>query len=150
MRVALIIACALALAVAFVIAVGGDDEDEAVIDTTPVTTTEAEPEPEPEPTTQEEPAEPEPADPDAPTNGHGGAEAPLKCGRIAFEPNTDSGASGIEANGTDCATARAVARGAHARRLGPRASCRAQGRPERVGGAGGCGALSGCDARCSC
>ena len=114
MRVALIIASALALAVALVIAVGGDDEDEAVVETVTVTTPETTPTPDTVPaTTPEEPVEPEePADPDAPANGHGGEEAPRNCGRIAFNPSTDSGASGIEAVGTDCRTARAVARAA--------------------------------------
>ena len=107
MRVALIIASALALALAIVIAVGGDDEDDPVIETTPVTTPETAPEA--VETTPEEPLEPEPA-PD--TDGDGVAEALLECGQIVFEPNTDSGAARIEAAGTDCATARDVARAA--------------------------------------
>ena len=114
MRAVLIVASALALAVALVIAMGSDEEDDApVVETTPVTAPETVPEP--AETTPEKPIEPEPADPDAPANGHGGQEAPVRCGQIAFEPNTDSGASGIKAAGTDCTAARTVARAARDR-----------------------------------
>src|SRR5688572_19306261 len=103
------VASALALAVALVIAVGGDEEDDApVVQTTPAMTPETVPEP--AEATPAKPIEPEPADPDAPANGHGGQEAAVRCGQIAFEANTDSGASEIESVGADCTTAGNVAR----------------------------------------
>jgi hypothetical protein len=88
---------------------GGDDDESTVVETTTVTTIETVPT-----TTPAEPDEggPAPADPDTPANGHGGTEAPRRCGRIAFNPSTDSGAASITAVGTDCETARAVARAA--------------------------------------
>jgi hypothetical protein len=91
---------------------GGDDEETTVTETTTVIQTETVPAPTtPDETTPAEPGDDE-ADGDA---GDGGAEAPGGCGRIAFAPNTDSGASEIDAGGTDCATARAVARAASGR-----------------------------------
>jgi hypothetical protein len=91
---------------------GGDDEETTVTETTTVIQTESVPvETVPEETTPSSPGDDE-ANGDA---GHGGAEAPGDCGRVAFAPNTDSGASEIDAAGTDCATARAVARAASGR-----------------------------------
>jgi hypothetical protein len=110
MRVALVILTAVALAVALIVATGGDDES-TVETTPPVTITETVPVA-PDTTPSTPPPDAEAPDPDAPANGHGGAEAGRTCGHIAFNPSTDSGASGITAVGTDCATARAVARGA--------------------------------------
>ncbi|MDQ3993066.1 MAG: hypothetical protein M3229_05345 [Actinomycetota bacterium] len=102
MRAALAIVCAIA----FLAGCGDDDDEATVVETTTVTTTETVPAPsEPDATT---PAEP---DADAPDTD-GAAEAPGKCGRVTFEPNTDSGAFEIAAVGTDCTTARAVARAA--------------------------------------
>ena len=108
MRAALACLCAVAL----VAGCGDDDEETTVVETTPVTTVETIPETVPEPTVPPEAGDDEPADPDAPANGHGGVEAPSDCGRVSFEENTDSGAFEIAAVGTDCATARAVARAA--------------------------------------
>ena len=108
MRAALACLCAVAL----VAGCGGDDEETTVVETTTVPTVETVPETVPEPTVPVEPGDDEPADPEAPANGHGGAEAPDDCGRVTFEENTDSGAFEITAVGTDCATARAVARAA--------------------------------------
>lgn len=108
--------CVAALAVAAC----GDDDEEAttVIQTTTVTETETvvttPPETETETTAEERP-EREPEDDDSDDRGEGGdgaVTAPVSCGRLAFEPNTDSGASGITAVGTDCQTAKAVARAA--------------------------------------
>jgi hypothetical protein len=101
MRIPALILCAAVLAAGC-----GDDEETSDVETAPVTTTE---------TVVPEPVDPtptEPEEPDAPADGHGGQEAPRKCGRLAFEPNTDSGASGIRAAGGNCGTARDVARAA--------------------------------------
>ena len=88
---------------------GGDDEETTVTETTTVIQTETVP----APTTPDETTPSEPDDGEAGGDAdNGGAEAPDDCGRIAFAPNTDSGASEIDAGGTDCATARAVARAA--------------------------------------
>jgi hypothetical protein len=102
MRTATLILCAAVLATGC----GGDDETTVVETTTVIETVRV---PEPDSTT---PVEPEPADPDAPASGNGGGEAPRDCGRIVFEPNTDSGASDIESVGGDCTAARSVARAA--------------------------------------
>ena len=91
---------------------GGDDDETTVVETTTVTTVETVPPPEQDAPVPREPGDDEAADPDAPAGGHGGVTAPEKCGRLAFNPSTDSGASGITAIGTDCQTARAVARAA--------------------------------------
>ena len=105
MRAAVAIVCAVAL-----VAGCGDDDDETVVETTTVTTTETVPPTptEPDATTPTEP------DADAPEDGDGdgAAEAPGECGTVTFTANTDSGAFNITAVGTDCATARAVARAA--------------------------------------
>src|SRR5687768_7845774 len=111
MRAAALILCTAALAAGC-----GDDDEDTAVETTTVTTTET------VTTTPPEPAETTPEEPDdggsggaeaPPAEGHGGAEATLsKCGRVAFNPSTDSGASEITAVGTDCQTAIAVARAA--------------------------------------
>ena len=107
MRAAVLVLCAAAL----VAGCGGDDDDETtVIETT--TTIETVPAPgEPDVTTPDNMGERvKPSDDTEGSNG--AAQAPSKCGRLAFNAATDSGASGITAVGTDCDTARAVARGA--------------------------------------
>jgi hypothetical protein len=108
MRAAVLLLCAAAL----VAGCGGDDDDETtVIETTTATTIETVPAPsEPDVTTPDRMGED--VVPEAQTNGHGGVEAPQNCGRIAFNPSTDSGAAAIKAAGTDCETARAIARAA--------------------------------------
>ena len=106
---------------------GDDDGDETTpaVETTPPAETQPAPPPptEPEPTTvpDEEPpaddegdnsgggAEAPPGDEDA---GDGAVTAPSRCGRIAFEHGADAGASGIQAVGVDCDSARALARAA--------------------------------------
>ena len=105
-RIATVILCGAVLAAGC----GDDDDETTVVETTTVIETVTLPEP-----NATKPIEPQPADPDAPANGHGGAEAATKCGRIVFEPNTDSGASDIEAAGADCTAARSVARAARTR-----------------------------------
>lgn len=107
MRAAVLLLCAAAL----VAGCGGDDDDETtVIETTTATTIETVPAPaEPDVTTPDEMGERvEPSD----DGGNGAVEAPHNCGRIVFNPSTDSGAAAIKAAGTDCETARAVARAA--------------------------------------
>ena len=105
MRAALAIVCAVAL----VAGCGDDDEETTVVETTTVTTTETvPPPPEPDATTPAEPDADAPRDDD----GDGAAEAPGSCGTVTFAENTDSGAFNIAAVGTDCSTARAVARAA--------------------------------------
>jgi len=99
----------LCYAAAFVSGCGDDDEETTVVETTTVTVPAPPPPSEPE-VTAPEPTAPE--DPEAPANGHGGTEAPAKCGRVDFEPNTDSGAFAITAVETDCKIARRVAEGA--------------------------------------
>jgi hypothetical protein len=107
MRTAVAILCAAIFAAGC-----GDDDDTTVVETTTVTETETVTTPaEPDATTPAEPGGDEPGE----DGGDGSAEAPRDCGRIVFEPNTDSGAFEIEAAGTDCATARAVVRAARDR-----------------------------------
>ncbi len=100
-------------AAAFVAGCGGDDDDETtVIETTTVPTTiETVPTPgEPDVTTPDDKGERvDPSEKEEPGTSNGAAEAPSKCGRIAFNAATDSGAASITASGTDCETARAVA-----------------------------------------
>jgi hypothetical protein len=109
MRGPVLILCAAAL----LAGCGGDDED-TVVETTTVTTTETTP-------TTATPTEPvatvpgpgDLEDNDTSSGGdNGAAEAPSHCGRISFNASTDSGASGITAVGTDCETARTIARAA--------------------------------------
>jgi hypothetical protein len=107
-RTAALLLCAAAL----VAGCGDDDDDEStVVETTTTTTIETVPAPaDPNMTTPEDMGEdvvPEQSD-----DGNGAVEAPHNCGRIAFNPSTDSGAAAIKAAGTDCETARAVARAA--------------------------------------
>lgn len=108
---AVLVLCAAAL----VAGCGGDDEDDTttVIETTTATTIETVPAPgEPDVTTPDDMGERvEPSEEDQGSN-NGAAEAPSKCGRIAFNAQTDSGAASITASGTDCDTAKAVARAA--------------------------------------
>ena len=109
MRAAALLLCAGVL----VAGCGGDDDDETtVVETTTTTTIETVPVPgEPDVTTPDnmgERVEP----PEETQDNSGAATAPSNCGRIAFSEATDSGASGITAVGTDCDTARTVARGA--------------------------------------
>jgi len=108
MRVAVLLLCAAAL----VAGCGDDDEETTVVETTTTTTIETVPAPaeEPDATTPDETGEG--VVPEEKSDGNGAAEAPHKCGRIAFNPSTDSGAASITAVGTDCETARAVARAA--------------------------------------
>jgi hypothetical protein len=108
MRAAILLFCAAAL----VAGCGDDDEETTVVETTTTTTIETVPAPgEPDVTTPDDMGERvEPSDESE--GGNGAVEAPHKCGRIAFNPSTDSGAAGITAAGTDCETARAVARAA--------------------------------------
>jgi hypothetical protein len=110
MRAAALILCAAA----FLAGCGGDDDEAettTVIETTSVPTTiETVPTPgKPDVTTPDETGGAE-----APSgeNGNGAVQAPSHCGRIAFNKATDSGAAGITAVGTDCDTARTVARAA--------------------------------------
>lgn len=105
MRAAAGILCAVAL-----LSGCGDDADETtVVETTTVTETETVPvPPEADATT---PAEPD-ADAPGEDDGDGAAEAPGNCGQVVFEENTDSGAFNVTAVGTDCTTARRVARAA--------------------------------------
>ena len=101
------VACLFVLAL--VAGCGGDDDEDTVVEATTVTTTETVPT-----TTPAEPVAtvpgPDVEDEDATGADNGAAQAPSKCGRIAFNPSTDSGAAGITAVGTDCETARALAR----------------------------------------
>jgi len=108
MRVAVLLLCAAAL----VAGCGDDDEETTVVETTTTTTIETVPAPaeEPDATTPDETGEG--VVPEEKSDGNGAAEAPHKCGPIAFNPSTDSGAASITAVGTDCETARAVARAA--------------------------------------
>ena len=110
MRVAVLLLCSAAL----VAGCGGDDDDETtVVETTTTTTIETVPVPsEPDVTTPDQMGEDVVPEENAGGDGDGAAEAPSKCGRIAFNPSTDSGAASITESGTDCATARAVARAA--------------------------------------
>ena len=117
MRTAVAILCSAAL----LAGCGDDDDNETTpaVDATP--TMDTQPPPPPPPT---EPEATTPVDPPADGDGSGGALAPRgdggagdgaiaapgKCGRVAFEHGTDSGAFGIEAAGVDCGGARAVAR----------------------------------------
>lgn len=48
----------------------------------------------------------------------GGTPSLRRCGDVAFQPNSDSGAFDIRARGTDCQAARAVARAAEGERGG--------------------------------
>jgi hypothetical protein len=109
MRAAALLLCAAAL----VSGCGGDDDDETtVIETTTTTTIETVPTPgEPDVTTPDDMGE-RVKPPNESEGSNGAAQAPSKCGRLAFNAATDSGASGITAVGTDCDTARALARGA--------------------------------------
>ena len=102
----------LLCAAVFVAGCGGDDDEETtVVETTTTTTIETVPAPaEPDVTTPDEMGER--VMPEEDSNGNGAVEAPHNCGRIAFNPSTDSGAAAIKAAGTDCETARAVARAA--------------------------------------
>lgn len=123
MRSAIAILCTAAL-----VAAGcgdDDDEDTTALETTtatqPETVTapapdEGEPDAPDEPDSPDADGEPE-AEPPAPedTNNDGAIGAPGRCGRVAFTPNTDHGAFGIESVGVSCDTARAVARGARGR-----------------------------------
>lgn len=103
--------------VAFVCALGllsgcGDDDEETTVVETVTTTESAPPPPEPDATTPAEPDPNTPEDEAEEDDGDGAAEAPGTCGKVTFAPNTDSGAFNITAVGTDCRTARAVARAA--------------------------------------
>lgn len=108
MRAAALLLCAAAL----VAGCGDDDDESTVVETTTTTTIETVPAPgEPDVTTPDDMGER--VEPSEETeDGNGAAEAPHNCGRIAFNPSTDSGAATIKAAGTDCDTARAVARAA--------------------------------------
>ncbi len=108
MRAAVLLLCAAAL----VAGCGDDDEETTVVETTTATTIETVPAPaEPDVTTPDEMGER--VVPEEQSGGsNGAAEAPHNCGRFAFSPSTDSGAAAIKAAGTDCETARAVARAA--------------------------------------
>ena len=110
MRAFVLLLCAAAL----VAGCGGDDNETTVVETTTTTV----------PTTIE--TVPTPGEPDVTTpeqmgedvahsggSGNGAAQAPSHCGRIAFNKSTDSGAASITAVGSDCDTARTVARAAH-------------------------------------
>jgi hypothetical protein len=100
----------LILCLSALVAGCGDDDETTVIETTTVTTIETVPTtPAPDATA---PTRPEEGDEAADGADDGAAEAPSKCGRIAFNPSTDSGAASIRASGTDCETAQAVARAA--------------------------------------
>ena len=94
---------------------GGDDDDTTAVETTTVTTTETvtTTPSKVDTTTPTEPGEEDEENGAAEDDdGDGAIEAPRHCGRIAFNPSTDSGAAAIEAVGTDCETARALARDA--------------------------------------
>ena len=105
MRAAVAFVCAVAL----LSGCGDDDDETTVVETTTVTTPETVPAPpEPDATTPADPNTDAPEDAD----GDGAAEAPGNCGKVTFTENTDSGAFNIAAVGTDCTTARAVARAA--------------------------------------
>ena len=109
MRAAVLLFCAAAL----VAGCGDDDEETTVVETTTTTTIETVPVPtEPDVTTPDQMGEDVVPEENADGDGDGAAEAPSKCGRIAFNPSTDSGAAAITESGTDCETARAVARAA--------------------------------------
>ena len=116
MRTRVLILCIGALAAA---GCGGDDDEETtVVETTTVIETVPAPPPETEPpaTTPAEQPETIPDDETEDDGDESGAvAAPAHCGRLAFEKNTDSGATGITVVGTDCETGRAVARAAQGR-----------------------------------
>jgi hypothetical protein len=88
----------LILCVAASIAGCGGDDETTVVETTTVTTIETVPT--------------APGGRKTDDAGAGVAEPARRCGRIAFNPSTDSGAASITAVGIDCETARAVARAA--------------------------------------
>jgi hypothetical protein len=134
MRAAVLLFCAAAL----VAGCGDDDEETTVVETTTTTTIETVPVPtEPDVTTPDQMGEDVVPEENADGDGDGAAEAPSKCGRIAFNPSTDSGAAAITESGTDCETARATPRTNSPTR--PRAS----GAPGRAARARGCRRSSG-------
>jgi hypothetical protein len=108
MRASVLLLCTAAL----VAGCGDDDNESTVVETTTVTTTETVPTTPSEPDTTTPTTTPgEQAESNGDTD-NGAAEAPSHCGRIAFNKSTDSGAADITAVGTDCDTAKAVARAA--------------------------------------